>query len=640
MKRSPEQRRLRQTAWLLVSANTSVLVLVASALGNSIMALLPIMLLSAMLAWRLPAGALAQSALSMAAVVLGFLAAGRLDLPGFGGVLGALAGEIMLACLLLIVLRCWLKAPCGGMQGNLALGLSTMAVAGGAPLGPLYPLLCALYTGLSLLALRESQAERAAAQGWRQWPAAAGLLLLAVPLGLLIAATLPGLYERGTGLIAGMLKEEASRIRFTDSALRLGSLSWAWQSDDTVLRVDAGLSDPLLRGSVHRRYQTGQWLREPPGPLAHPQPLSVAAAEPKTLSVSRLDETSGPLFLPLGAAPAANNEEPIRQDVLGVARVLRDKPTARYQFIEGRMQVSPPDGTDLLVPQELKTALRTIALDWTRDAVDDATAIRQLQFELEQKYVYSLSFERRANIDPVLDFLTSPQPQGHCEYFASALALLARSIDIPSRVIRGYRASERNPWLGHYIVRERHAHAWTEIWLNGRWQSHDPNPVNSVAPAASVRFRWLSTLLDSLSVLLSRFWQSLDSLPLIGLAGLLMAALALPRLRQQRWSWPPPLRLRGRRQGGAHNQFQRLESALAQVQCPRPAGQSLEAFAKGLRAQAQPLIAHEAAALVERYAAFRYGAQGSARPLSQAIEDLNRRLTQEKLNITELSGGK
>jgi hypothetical protein len=70
--------------------------------------------------------------------------------------------------------------------------------------------------------------------------------------------------------------------------------------------------------------------------------------------------------------------------------------------------------------------------------------------------------------------------RGFCEHYASAFAVLARAGGIPARVVLGYQGAERNPLGDYWIVRQAHAHAWTEIWLDERWQRVDPTAA--VAP--------------------------------------------------------------------------------------------------------------------------------------------------------------
>ncbi len=79
--------------------------------------------------------------------------------------------------------------------------------------------------------------------------------------------------------------------------------------------------------------------------------------------------------------------------------------------------------------------------------------------------------------DPTEWFLLTAK-RGHCEYFASALAGMCRSVGINARVVAGYLANEYDPSRGLYIVRESDAHAWVEVDTGpGGWQIFDATPV-------------------------------------------------------------------------------------------------------------------------------------------------------------------
>lgn len=81
------------------------------------------------------------------------------------------------------------------------------------------------------------------------------------------------------------------------------------------------------------------------------------------------------------------------------------------------------------------------------------------------QFQYSLvGQERDLDIDPIEDFVTK-HPQGHCEYFATALTLMLRSQKIPARMVVGYKCDEWNPEGGYYQVRQLHAHTWVEVFL-------------------------------------------------------------------------------------------------------------------------------------------------------------------------------
>jgi transglutaminase-like putative cysteine protease len=67
--------------------------------------------------------------------------------------------------------------------------------------------------------------------------------------------------------------------------------------------------------------------------------------------------------------------------------------------------------------------------------------------------------------------------QGYCTYYASAMAVLARSLGIPARVVVGYVTGEYDQTSGAYLVREADAHAWPELFIGGRWTPFEPTPI-------------------------------------------------------------------------------------------------------------------------------------------------------------------
>ena len=90
--------------------------------------------------------------------------------------------------------------------------------------------------------------------------------------------------------------------------------------------------------------------------------------------------------------------------------------------------------------------------------------------------------------------------RGHCEYFASALALLGRAAGVPTRVVMGYRVSERSPF-GYSVVRERNAHAWVEAWLPEQgWVTRDATPAEAQPQNEEREAGYFESSLDGLRV--------------------------------------------------------------------------------------------------------------------------------------------
>jgi len=94
----------------------------------------------------------------------------------------------------------------------------------------------------------------------------------------------------------------------------------------------------------------------------------------------------------------------------------------------------------------------------------------------EFTYTLRIAPRRSRELDPVMEFLTERR-SGHCEYFATALALLLRADDIPSRLVCGFKGGEPNTLTGYFEVQQRHAHAWVEAYIGGQWVTLDATPA-------------------------------------------------------------------------------------------------------------------------------------------------------------------
>jgi transglutaminase-like putative cysteine protease len=113
------------------------------------------------------------------------------------------------------------------------------------------------------------------------------------------------------------------------------------------------------------------------------------------------------------------------------------------------------------------------------DASNAELAQRVLQFFRDQPFRYTLA-PPPLGLHSADDFLFNTRA-GFCEHYSSAFVILMRALDIPARVVVGYQGGELNRIDNYLEVRQRDAHAWSEIWLQGRgWVRVDPTAA--VAP--------------------------------------------------------------------------------------------------------------------------------------------------------------
>jgi hypothetical protein len=118
---------------------------------------------------------------------------------------------------------------------------------------------------------------------------------------------------------------------------------------------------------------------------------------------------------------------------------------------------------------------------------------------------YSRRSERKdRSLDPVEDFLLNTKT-GHCEYFASACTLMLQAVAVPARLVNGYYGSEINALTGKFEVRQRHAHAWVEAWVNDSWLTLESTP--SSERQSSVSGNASGSLISNLQTALSDLWN-------------------------------------------------------------------------------------------------------------------------------------
>ncbi|WP_374601644.1 DUF3488 and DUF4129 domain-containing transglutaminase family protein [Arenimonas sp.] len=246
------------------------------------------------------------------------------------------------------------------------------------------------------------------------------------------------------------------------------------------------------RAQVLWNFDGSSWTREPGiGQLAGAEPEPGSRALRYEVTLEPTDQRYlAVLDLPLQAPDGGR--------LLADASVVTASPVSglrRYQAI------SSPDarlGNELNPGlRRLATRLpadfnpRTVALgrQWRAEAGNNDAQVVQRALEwIDRDFSYSLSVPPTGR-HAVDEFLFDTRI-GFCQHYSSAFAVLMRAAGIPTRVVLGYAGGYRNPYADYWVVRRMDAHAWNEVWLEGRgWVRVDPTAA--VAP-----IRVLDTVAD------------------------------------------------------------------------------------------------------------------------------------------------
>jgi transglutaminase-like putative cysteine protease len=533
--------------------------------------------------------------------------------------LGDAWAKLCAAALLAALARALLVTPRGGYAATLALAFAALSFAGKTP-SATYAAFVVLFLAGGVWGLGEARPQTLPA-GARRLGMGAAVLALAAALGFGTISGLRQLHAWAQARTRFSTHTWKPYVGFSDR-MNLGALDGLLDSDRRVLRLRGGRAD-YLRGAVLDQYEGGRWRRSDTAELEVRGRLD-GQPGPGAIEVSAITDRLDRFFVPLGAERLATTPSAVRMDDIGTIRPEAKRALAEsVRFVlgpGGAERLAAPRPSDLYLSRRLRKYIGPLAEGWTVGATTDADKLRAIEARLMSEFDYARSFDRSDTFDPVVDFLFA-QPAGHCEYFASALALLGRAVGIPTRMVMGYRVSERSPF-GYFVVRERNAHAWVEAWLpETGWTTRDATPAAAQPNNREHEASYIDSSLDGLGVAYDDLTEWLTQRTLVEtslawLAGCGVLALIVAR----------GVRRRARRRAVAADEallpfMQPLLEALDRKGHPRRADEPLERLAARLPDA-------DSAHLLRRYSALRYGDIGDretlARDVGASVEALRR----------------
>ena len=312
---------------------------------------------------------------------------------------------------------------------------------------------------------------------------------------------------------------------FTDN-VELGRIGEIKQDSSVVMRVQTGtpVNYPLLRWRGialstfdGRRWYSREKQREPHDakpdgwiPLGSQLDLKVPVVVQLRFIVLLQPLASDALFAPAQVMEIRGNFSNDAGTYYGTARrsalgmdsagaiynPARNYSQVRYEGFsllpEARPLKARRAGTDyppniqglyLQLPEKLDPRIPQLAQKITATADNPYDKSVVLESYLRRNYGYTLNLAGKPGADPLAQFLFVTKA-GHCEYFASAMAVMLRTLGIPSREVNGFLPGEFNDLAGDYIVRASDAHSWVEAYFPGSgWIAFDPTPPSNGSDA-------------------------------------------------------------------------------------------------------------------------------------------------------------
>jgi hypothetical protein len=223
-----------------------------------------------------------------------------------------------------------------------------------------------------------------------------------------------------------------------------------------------------------------------------------------------------------------------------VSYYVIDSKTQAYGFeIEQGPLCVAPDAAQraalMAIPPEIDPEVSRLA---ERIAQEGATQPEKAALIVDYLFTtnkYSLEFVRGEQ-DPISDFVLNKK-SAHCQYFASATAIMLRAVGVPARYVTGYYAHESEEG-GGTIVRGRDAHAWTEAYFDGvGWVMLDATPPSGRADPAVSPLPPYQKPLEALQDTFARvrvWFGNLTQIQILGIIGVVLLLWGLERWRQHR----------------------------------------------------------------------------------------------------------
>jgi len=268
-----------------------------------------------------------------------------------------------------------------------------------------------------------------------------------------------------------------------------GDITQLALSDEVAFRVRFDAAAPpaqerYWRGPVLDYFDGHTWTRSSSGFGGAPPPLQ---PQGPAYRYTVMMEPHQHRWLFMLDWPSVWNQP--RAELSSDYTLMQPEPLSRAIDVAGtsytRVQYSEPlkprtRARDLDQPRNRNPRTQQLAREMRSAHADDMELVRAvLDMFRQQPFYYTLTPPKLSD-NSVDEFLFDTR-RGFCGHYASAFAALMRAAGIPARVVTGYQGGTLNPYGDYWILRQSDAHAWTEVWIDGRgWTRIDPTAA--IAP--------------------------------------------------------------------------------------------------------------------------------------------------------------
>ncbi len=340
---------------------------------------------------------------------------------------------------------------------------------------------------------------RLAAMPIRRLPVTAIVLIAFI---ILFATPMFFLLPRVGGAGMGGNNSSVSTSSGFSDVVKLGGIGSIQQNDEVVMRVRVENADEKTgnlrwRGVALDTFDNRSWSRTKSASIETKEKdegdlIQVDYAtgrESMTIQTVYLEPLDRPVLFALSRAVGVKGNFPVLfKDIHGAITFPRGGERVSYKVFSDRALPSltelradnspyPADKQNYLqIPEKLDARISDLATQVIGPKSNRYDAAHAVESYLQTSFGYTLE-QKSGGDEPLADFLFRVK-EGHCEYFATAMAIMLRTQGIATRIVNGFQQGEYNETADVYVVRQRHAHSWVEVYFPAEhaWVPFDPTP--------------------------------------------------------------------------------------------------------------------------------------------------------------------